>query len=127
MHVPHPRPPLPLALLLAGALLGAQWLGGWHRVAHAPSGPPGVLLAQAAPAKAEFDDAGPPALGHARGSADCGLFDHLLVAAALVSAVPPALPVLVHALGPLPACVSEVHAPAWQRPVARAPPLGPHA
>ncbi|RZU02540.1 hypothetical protein [Rivibacter subsaxonicus] len=122
MHLLRRRPSLPLALLLAWALLGAQLLGGWHRIAHAPQGLPATLV-QAVPGSAEFADPG-SALGHTRGSADCGLFDQLLVAAALVSSAPPASPVLVPAFDTLPALGSDVLATAWQRPAARAPPLG---
>lgn len=126
------RRSLPLALLLACALLGAQWLGGWHRVAHAPNAS-AALAAAASPDSFEHhhvqgdvherhhgNDDGH---GHEKGSADCRLLDHLL--GALPIAAPPGatLPLVAPDSAYRLAAGLVPHAAAWRQPAARGPPV----
>lgn len=102
-----------LALLLA--LLHAQGLGLWHRVAHAPRAPLATVAG----------DTGSQAFGHAAGDdAQCRLYDQLATSDAVGSSpcatlapLPPATP--VPAAGPV-----APRAAATRPYQARAPPQG---
>jgi hypothetical protein len=103
-----------LSLLLAGALLGAQWLGLWHRIEHLPAS--GVATVAVAPGEAHAS------FGHDAGGVDCRLLDQLLgaepvAAAAAAASLPPAGAELQP-----PAPGAPARALAWRQPAARGPP-----
>lgn len=103
---------LPLALLLACALLGAQWLGAAHRIAHAPGAGEPVAAAH------QHDS-----YGHERDSADCRVLDHLLGAAPMATApsLVLVLPAPVGAPEPTPGLAPQ--GADWRQPAARGPPV----
>lgn len=101
-----------LAFALAFALLSAQGFGSWHRALHATGGETSAATAVAQPQG-----------GHAAGSVECRLIDHLFHAERL----PAAAPVLaLLSLSPTPPSVAGVIRHTAQPPrhyQARAPPL----
>lgn len=112
---------LHLALWCTLALLGAQvlapvlaqWHGVWHGMPQAAS------ALRAAAESAEFQAGG--LHDHAPGSAECRLWDQLLLADAPPLAAPPALPLLAP-MAPVAVATAGVQpAPVWGR-TARAPP-----
>ena len=109
------------AFWLALALLGAQALGQWHAVLHAPAA--GQVVAQMqGHGHGPGHGHGQPFDDHAAGDAECRLYDHLLQGDPLVMA---GVSLTGLAAAPTTAAMAwqaAQLAPLW-RPLARGPPL----